>query len=468
MHGRVPAWPMWVIALVFMIDNVDQNIVRGMVPQLQAHFHVGFFAIGVLMSAFVVVNGLVTLPAGYLADRWHRARSLGTTVALWSIVSALGGAMPTFGALVASRGLLGFGQAVTDPSSSSLLGDYYELERRGRAFAVQQCLTFVGIGLGLALGGSIAPRYGWRAGFVVSSVPGLVIAAMAFRLVEPRRGAADRASAGVVDGIEMAAPGHERVFRGSAKAFAWDMWRGLRADLATILAIPTLRYALVGVSALLFTVTAVGSWMPEFYERQLHLGQGDATAAFGALVVLGGVPGVLFGGRLADRWARRVRGARVAIPGYCLLTTCTLFMVSYLPMPFWAVFPIQLVAFFTATLAIPALRAGLTDAVPANLRGAGFGAFNLASVLFGTAAAPVATSFVAEKMGGNFRSAFLIVTPVAYVGAFLLLAARDHLERDTAAIFTKVMEALAADQALAADAPPVQPAPDVDTDRHGS
>ena len=125
-NGGVSAWPMWVIGLAFMIDEIDQYNVRGMVPQLKAAFHVGDVAIGFLVSAFVLVNGLVTVPAGYLGDRWRRTRAMGLTIALWSVVSALEGVMPTvaFGALMGVRGLLGFGQAVTDPSSSSLLADY--------------------------------------------------------------------------------------------------------------------------------------------------------------------------------------------------------------------------------------------------------------------------------------------------------------------------------------------------------
>ena len=71
---REGAWPMWVLGLVVLIDQVDQNLVRGVVPQLKSEFGIDDFGIGVLISAFVLVNGIVTVPAGYLADRWHRTR----------------------------------------------------------------------------------------------------------------------------------------------------------------------------------------------------------------------------------------------------------------------------------------------------------------------------------------------------------------------------------------------------------
>jgi len=87
---RAPStWPMWVLGLVIMIDQVDQNIVRGVVPQLKEAFGINDAQIGLLLSAFVVVNGLVTVPAGYLADRWNRTRTIGHTVVGWSAITML-------------------------------------------------------------------------------------------------------------------------------------------------------------------------------------------------------------------------------------------------------------------------------------------------------------------------------------------------------------------------------------------
>ena len=187
----------------------------GIVPQLKHAFHVGDFGIGVVLSAFVVFNGVVTLPAGYLADRWVRTRAVAIAMGAWSVVSVAGAMAPTFSVLVFLRGVLGFGQGVTDPSTGSLLPYYYELERRGRAFSVQQSLILVGTGVGVLAGGIIGPTLGWRAAFVFTSIPGLVVAFLIYRLREPKRGAADRLRMGVTDRIEYA---DEAVLDGTADA----------------------------------------------------------------------------------------------------------------------------------------------------------------------------------------------------------------------------------------------------------
>jgi MFS transporter, Spinster family, sphingosine-1-phosphate transporter len=208
-----------------------------------------------------------------------------------------------------------------------------------------------------------------------------------------------------------------------------------------------LRYALVGVSTVGFVVTAVGTWMPSFYQNQLGLTQGKATAIFGLLLVLGGIPGTVWGGWIADRWVTRLVGARVVIPAVCMIVSASLFVASFTRIPHGLVYVLQLLGLVAATASVPALRAGLSDASPAQVRGAGFAAFNLASVVFGAAAAPLVTAAIAGAFGEDYRTAFLIVMPIAFVGAGCLLLARSHIERDSAKVFEAVVEAMAANQA---------------------
>lgn len=450
--SRVSPWPMWVLGLVVMIDQIDQNIVRGVVPQLQDDFGISDAQVGLLMSAFILVNGLVTVPAGYLADRWHRTRAIGHTVVGWSAVTAVTAASQSFVQLVGLRALLGFGQGVTEPSVGSLLADYYPMHQRGRAFSVRQVLEIAGVGLGIGLGGAVGATLGWRWAFLIVGLPGTLIAVAAYRLREPRRGHAERVHLGLDgssgDGDGDGDAGHEpefRLFEHGLAQFIRDLVEGLAADLRTILAIPTLRLSLLGIAALMFTFNAVAAWVPVFYERFHDLTQEQATAAVMALVIVGGIPGILLGGRLADHYAGRIQGARVVIPAYCVGAGSALIVTSYAPIPFPLAWGLGLVGLFVFVMAIPALRAGLSDVVPANLRGAGFGAFNLAAIVFGAAAAPVLVGVLADVW--NLRIALLAVSPPVFLGAYTLYRARYHLDDDAAKIMAAVLRAVQEDQA---------------------
>jgi MFS family permease len=432
---------MWLLGLVIMLDQIDQYIVRGAATPIQHAFHIDDFGLGLLLSAFVVVNGLVTVPAGYLADRWNRTRTMGHTVVAWSGITMVTAAAGNFPTLLGLRGLLGFGQAVTEPSAASLLSDYYPTNERGKVFSNQQIMGFIGAGLGIAIGGGIASTFGWRWAFLVVGIPGFLVAALCYRLREPPHDYADKLTLGVDEWNE---PERVPLFEHGARAFLRDMLQGLRQDFGVILSIPTMRFALVGVSALMFTVSGVGAWLPRFHELYSGMSDFKATQVVGALLIVGGVPGLLLGGRLADRYAQRVQGARVVIPAYCIWVGITFFTCSYLPMPGAASVALQLLGIFWITMAIPALRAGLADAVPSHLRGAGFGAFNLASIVFGAAAAPVLVGWFSDLWG--LRAAFLLVSAPVYLGAWVLYQARTHLDEDAMKIFEAVVRAMQQEQ----------------------
>jgi MFS family permease len=445
---------MWVLGLVVLVDEIDKNIVRGLIDPLKEHFGVGDLAIGVLLSLQLLFNGVITVPAGYLADRWNRSRAIGTTVIAWSAVTAAGALSTTFTMLVGFRSLLGFGQAVTEPSAASLIGDYYPPQRRGTAFSIQMAMLFVGSGVGVALGGTLGLTIGWRWALVVVGLPGLLVAALVFRLREPRRGTADLMAAlgaGEIQHLDGSDDSSvtQGLFREGFGAFLRNMVTGLAEDMRTVLRIRTMRYALVGVAALLFTVTAIAAWMAQYYSRHLHVSEGASEIWFMGLAVLGGVPGIIAGGRVADRWAPRITGGRLALPAIFLFVGSGFFTASYLIRPssytlaaVLPVFGLQVAGMFVVSMAVPGLRAGLTDALPAHLRGTGFGAFNLVAVLCGQAAAPFVVSAISSAYDENLRVAFLVIQPLAFVGAALLFRARRFLDEDMQQIMLAVLTAV--------------------------
>jgi MFS family permease len=197
---------------------------------------------------------------------------------------------------------------------------------------------------------------------------------------------------------------------------------------------------------LLFSVTGVGYWLPVYYERFLDLSVTQATGAVGGMVLIGGVSGTLVGGTLADRFHGRIAGGRVAIPAYCLMLGTVLFTISFMPIPTAEVILLETLGLFAFTLAVPSLRAGVGDAVPADLRGAGFAAFSLISALSGAALAPPLLGALSDLT--DLRIAFLICMPPIFLGALILLRARKHLDEDVAKVLMAVQRAYQEQMAL--------------------
>jgi hypothetical protein len=67
--------------------------------------------------------------------------------------------------------------------------------------------------------------------------------------------------------------------------------------------------------------------------------------------------------------------------------------------------------------------------------------------VLGGAGAPIIVSLLSQTFDENLRTAFLLVMPLVYLGAFVLLRAREHLEEDAMKIFQAVINAMQEQQA---------------------
>lgn len=434
--GR-PRGPLVALSLVTLVDQVDTSILRGVLPLIQDDFDISDWQLGSLGFAFVFVNALASIPAGWVADRVRRTRLIGFTLLSWSALSLLSALSRSYGQLFVARASLGFGQAIDDPASTSLLADTYPAEVRGHVFSVQQVMTFVGLGLGIGLGGLVGGTFGWQWAFAVVGMPGSALAVLVFRMREPGRGEAD--------GIELPEP--ERLPVG---VLARSAWSGLRADLRMIFGIRTMRYILVGVSAMLFTVTGVAYWLAVYHER--YSGLTEEQAAGAAALVLGsaGILGTFWGGRVADRVygdgpAGRITAASTAVL-VCMVMFTASIAVPWVPLRF----AMQFVAVLSAASAAPGIRASMMDVTPAHARGVSTSAFALAATVFGTALAPIVVGAISD-LTGSLAAAFYVVTPPVVIGTLVFRRAKQTIVDDAAAILTTMLDR-AADRA---EGPPV-------------
>jgi len=100
---------------------------------------------------------------GWCADRFGPARVLAAGFLLWSLATALTGAVGGLAALVVLRLAMGAGEAAFYPSALSLLSRTVAAPQRARATATMQFGALIGPAIGALLGGWLMLQYGWRA-----------------------------------------------------------------------------------------------------------------------------------------------------------------------------------------------------------------------------------------------------------------------------------------------------------------
>lgn len=443
-NGRIPRNALVVLTLVALVDAFDMAVARGLLPVIADEWTLSDLQLGFIPTIFITVSVLATVPAGYLSDRVRRTRLIGWTVLSWSALTVLSATALTYPHLLAARAVMGIGQAVDDPASTSLLADVYPRRLRGRVYSVQQVALFLGGGVGLAFGGVVGETLGWRWAFALVGLPGLLLAPAAFRLREPRRGEVDLMEASGAATLEALPlemlPSASACARTSARGFGRSMadsGRTLGLELRAIFGIATMRYLLVGLAAIYFTLAGVSTWLAIYHERYSGMTTAQATAATGAVLAGGGVVGTLAGGAFSDRHHRRWEGGRIVIVVVSGVAFSALILVSFVVGSVPLSLALQVLGVVLVAGCGPGLRAAMVEVVPPASRGVGASALGVTSALFGTAAAPVAVGALSDATGSLVVAFFLTFLP-AILGLLVLLRARRFLDGDVDAALAAI------------------------------
>lgn len=192
-----------VLVLVCLLNFVDRQLLTILAVDIKRDLAISDSEFGFLYgTAFGVFYALFGIPLGKLADRYSRTRLLAMGLTLWSAMTALSGFSRSFFQLGAARIGVGVGEATAGPCAYSLLSDYFPPRRRATAIAIYSAGVYLGGGISLFLGTSIASAWengfapgthplglaGWQAAFLAVGLPGLLLAMWVRSLPEPVRG----------------------------------------------------------------------------------------------------------------------------------------------------------------------------------------------------------------------------------------------------------------------------------------
>jgi MFS family permease len=420
----------WYVVAVLTLANVsgflDRQVLSLLVPAIERDLKISdtqmSYLIGLSFSVFYTVLGL---PIAWLADRVNRRNIMSVGVALWSVMTMLGGLVSTYGRLLATRIGVGVGEATLSAPSVSLIADYFPRERVGLAMSVWSLGIFLGSGLAYFVGGwivglataaehlslpLIGPLRSWQLVFFVVGAPGLVIALLMLTVRDPRRSRA----AGPTSAVD-------------ARLFAY-----VRANLRTVL---TLMFGFALSASVNFGIAA---WLATFLVRTYGWTPARAGMVQGILTMTVGVGGTLAGGRVADVFVRRGHvdsPLRVGIIGAVgMLVSASAYPL--MPTPTLAVAWLVVVNFFAAFPWGPA-SAAAAEIVPISIRTQGaalyFFVLNLVSGTLG----PTAVAFFTDNVFHDplaLRYSLVIVNAIGMLLTIALLGAGTSAYRRTAAL----------------------------------
>ena len=298
-------YAMVILAVVYMFNFIDRQILAILLPSIKAEFGVGDAYLGFLTgTAFAMFYVTLGVPIAQYADRCNRRNLIAAAVALWSGMTAISGFATNLVYLTLARIGVGVGEAGCSPPAHSMIADYFPPEQRSAAMGFYTVGISAGIMLAYLAGGWAVEYLGWRATFFVVGVPGLLLAVVVrFTVVEPQRGASE-----------------DRVASDNRPRLV-EVWRFLKARRSFFhMAAAAGLSSLVGYSVIGF--------LPSFVDRSFSTGMVVVLVWLGLILGISGGAGFFLGGYVADRLGRS--GQRRALTFIAGVTLLTMVLMSFM------------------------------------------------------------------------------------------------------------------------------------------
>jgi EmrB/QacA subfamily drug resistance transporter len=177
-----------VIATAQLMLSLDLTIVNVALPHIQSALGFSGSSLEWVANAYAVAFGGLMLLGGRSGDLLGRRRIFIAGILVFVLASLVGGFATDQAWLLTARAVQGVGAAMAAPTALSLIGvTFPEGRPRNRAIGVYSAVTILGIVVGLVAGGLLVTYASWRWVFYVNVPIGLVVAALAARVL-PKTG----------------------------------------------------------------------------------------------------------------------------------------------------------------------------------------------------------------------------------------------------------------------------------------
>jgi predicted MFS family arabinose efflux permease len=296
-----------VLLFGYALNSFDRSILSLLLEPIRQEFGVSDSQLGLLSGlAFAAFYSTLAIPIAVLADRWHRRNVLVLSVLIWTLMTALCGWAGSFAALLLARIGVGIGEAGANPSSHSLIAEYFPPERRATALGIYALGAPAGAMLAGLAGGWGSENLGWRGTMMLAGAPGLLLVPLLLLTVaEPAKRARE-----ITERPDMVP---------------------LREVLQFLWSRPSFRHLCLACSLHSVAMYGASSFIPAYLSRS-HGWSGGEVGQLVAMIGMAGLAGTFLGGVLSDRLGTRHREPRwqLWLPGIATLAVTPLQLVCYL------------------------------------------------------------------------------------------------------------------------------------------
>ncbi|MBM4328352.1 MAG: MFS transporter [Deltaproteobacteria bacterium] len=394
--------------LLYMFDYIDRMVIASLFPFLKSDWGLTDTQCCLLVAAVSWSIVAFTFPVSVAVDRWSRKKCIGIMAVLWSLATAACAFTTNFFQLFVSRVFIGLGEAGYAPGGTAMISALFPEEKRAKVMGIWNASIPLGAALGVALGGIIAERFGWRHAFGLVALPGLLVAVLFFWVKDYKN----------VDLIRTSGPS-DRPEAQTSLRFA-DIAREFLQTRSLIL-------TYLGFAGNLFATAALLAWLPTYFHRMQGLSVSEAGTK-GGLVMLMAIVGAPLGGFLADRWYQVDPRGRLRFASLVSSLAFVAFLSAFSMPGHASAFPIMCLGGVMAAAFVPAAAAVTQDVVHPGLRAVSYSLCVIVQQVLGTALGPIFVGVISDHYG--IGAAFLVLPFSFVVAATFYFLGSFYYERD--------------------------------------
>jgi sugar phosphate permease len=399
---------LFVMMVINYVDRINLSVAGS---SIAAAYQLSPIALGYLFSAYSWTYAASLIPIGLMIDRWGTRRMVAAAMTVWSIGGMLTGAVTSYPALIASRLVLGAGEAAGFPAGSRVIREWAPRSERGFATGFINAGTYIGSAFGAVFVGWLIGISDWRTSFYVTGVIGIICGAIWYTLYRTPEHAC------FVGAAEKARIIGERDHDG-ARGNRLSDW----TTLGVLVRSRTLWALVVTQGCAAYTLYLFVAWLPGYFQATRGTDILKTAGLTAVPYLIAGIL-VLIVGWISDRYLGDavVRGQRRnMIAGNLLIASLVIMAVPYASSlaSILVILTISLACLASGLSLIMALANDLLKHSQASATAASFTftGGNISGII-----SPIVTGYIVASTG-QFDAAFTIAGTLLALGAVVAFA----------------------------------------------
>lgn len=382
-----------ILLLLFVgwaIGNFDRYFVNYAILSITEDLQLSPTSTGAILSAFFLGYALMQIPGGWLADKFGSRRVLLASVFLWSVFTALTGAVWGLTSMLMIRFLFGLGEGGFQPSSSKLISQTFPVNKRAWAMSIMLSSSGIITLIVPVLSAYMLTTIGWRISFLILGAIGILITVLYWIFVKIPEDVKQ-------DLKEAAGAAPDNIFK-------------------ELLKTPLMLNLFIAYFSIYAINWGLATWLPTYLVNV----RGLDIISLGWVQTVPGMAMVLamfLSGYLIDRLKDGME--KVVGAFSCIVVAVILYLMYNAPSVTLFV-TYQTIVMFFISFVILLLPAVILKRLPSTVTGTSMGIANTGGQLAGFVT-PLAIGFIVDMFNGSYNAAFIMLIVFAVICTISLL-----------------------------------------------